>query len=244
MSSNEIKSTSEMLSELTELVKTLVPDKSEKTINPDTQLLLDAIKENNNETKLSNDIFIKTVISQNDRIEQLAKAVTSKECKPTELVEVTAIEDEKFSKRRITYFGIGSIVSAILSVLTFNFTLPAFPFAMLMVVYFLSRFLQVLDDEYMYYGKSIERVGNDAKAIGLSNIALAIIMVGAIGAGILYISNPLGSENEKPQQVIERTESNAGYSNGNTGNEQPAATRSQGTQLPISASEGTAQSEQ
>ena len=46
MSSNEIKSTSEMLSELTELVKTLVPDKSEKTINPDTQLLLDANKEN------------------------------------------------------------------------------------------------------------------------------------------------------------------------------------------------------
>ena len=242
MSSNEIKSTSEMLSELTELVKTLVPDKTEKTINPDTQLLLDAIKENNSETKLSNDMFIKTVIAQNDRIEKIA--VTSKESKPTESVEVVAIEDEKFSKRRITYFGIGTIVSAILSVLTFNFTLPAFPFAMLMVVYFLSRFLQVLDDEYMYYGKSIERVGNDAKAIGLSNIALAIIMVGAIGAGILYISNPLGSENEKPQQVIERTESNTGHSNGNSGQEQPSTTRSQGTQLPISASEGTAQSEQ
>ena len=68
MLSNEIKSTSEMLSELTELVKTLVPDKSEKKINPDTQLLLDAIKENNNDIKLSNDMFIKTVISQNDRI--------------------------------------------------------------------------------------------------------------------------------------------------------------------------------
>ena len=242
MSSNEIKSTSELLYELIDLVKLTLPDKSEKTINPDTQLLLDAIKENNNDIKLSNDMFIKTVIAQNDRIEKIA--VTSKECKPTESIEVIAIEDEKFSKRRITYFGIGTIVSAILSVLTFNFTLPAFPFAMLMVVYFLSRFLQVLDDEYMYYGKSIERVGNDAKAIGLSNIALAIIMVGAVGAGILYISNPLGSENEKGQPTIERTESNAGYSNGNSGQEQPSATRSQGTQLPIPASEGTAQSEQ
>lgn len=244
MSSNEIKSTSEMLSELTELVKTLVPDKSEKKINPDTQLLLDAIKENNNDTKLSNDMFIKTVISQNDRIEQLAKLITSKECKPTEYVEKDAEPNPKFIRRMWISQAVALVTSCVLSVFTYKNLLPAFPFALGLMVTFIGTTVWLFLDEFMFEDYSIGRIGRNAISLGLTTIAISILYFTGITIGNSYISNPLGSENEKPQQVIERTESNAGYSNGNTGQEQPATTRSQGTQLPISASEGTAQSEQ
>ena len=244
MSSNEIKSTSEMLSELTELVKTLVPDKSEKKINPDTQLLLDAIKENNNDTKLSNDIFIKTVIAQNDRIEQLAKMINSKECKPTESVEKDAEPNPKFIRRMWISQAIALVVSCVLSVFTYKNLLPAFPFALGLMVTFIGTTVWLFLDEFMFEDYSIGRIGKNAISLGLTTIAISILYFTGITIGNSYISNPLGSENEKPKQVIEQTESDAGHSNGNTGYQQPSTTRSQSSQLPIPTDEGTAQSEQ
>lgn len=242
--SNEIKSTSEMLSELTELVKTLVPDKTEKTINPDTQLLLDAIKENNNDTKLSTDIFIKTVISQNDRIEQLAKLINSKECKPTESIGKDAEPNPKFIRRMWISQAIALVVSCVLSVFTYKNLLPAFPFALGLMVTFIGTTVWLFLDEFMFEDYSIGRIGRNAISLGLTTIAISILYFTGITIGNSYISNPLGSENEKVQPTVEQTDGNAGYSNGNSGQEQPAATRSQGTQLPIPPDEGTAQSEQ
>ena len=242
MSSNEIKSTSEMLSELTELVKTLVPDKSEKTINPDTQLLLDAIKENNNDIKLSNDMFIKTVIAQNDRIEKIA--VTSKECKPTESIEKDAEPNPKFIRRMWISQAIALVVSCILSVFTYKNLLPAFPFALGLMVTFIGTTVWLFLDEFMFEDYSIGRIGRNAISLGLTTIAISILYFTGITIGNSYISNPLGSENEKGQPTVERAETNTRYGNGNAGTEQPSASRNQGTQLPIPASEGTAQSEQ
>ena len=206
--SNEIKSTSEMLSELTELVKTLVPDKSEKTINPDTQLLLDAIKENNSETKLSNDIFIKSLIAQNDKLEKLA--VTSKEYKPTESIEKDAEPNPKFIRRMWISQTIALVVSCVLSVFTYKNLLPAFPFALGLMVTFIGTTVWLFLDEFMFEDYSIGRIGRNAISLGLTTIAISILYFTGITIGNSYISNPLGSENEKPQQVIERTESNAG----------------------------------
>lgn len=240
--SNEIKSTSELLYTVIDLVKQALPDKSEKKVNPDTQLLLDAIKENNNDIKLSNDMFIKTVIAQNDRIEKIA--VTSKECKPTESVEKDTEPNPKFIRRMWISQAIALVISCVLSVFTYKNLLPAFPFALGLMVTFIGTAVWLFLDEFMFEDYSIGRIGRNAISLGLTTIAISILYFTGITIGNSYISNPLGSENEKPQQVIERTESNAGYSNGNSGQEQPAATRSQGTQLPIPASEGTAQSEQ
>lgn len=240
--SNEIKSTSEMLSELTELVKTLVPDKSEKAINPDTQLLLDAIKENGNDTKLNTDIVIKSLIAQNEKLEKVA--VTSKESKPTESIEKEAEPNPKFIRRMWISQAIALVASCVLSVFTFNNLLPAFPFALGLLVTFIGTAVWLFLDEFMFEDYSIGRIGRNAISLGLTTIAISILYFTGITIGNSYISNPLGSENEKPQPVIERTESDAGHSNGNSGTEQPSATRSQSTQLPIPPDEGAAQSEQ
>ena len=270
MSSNEIKSTSELLYELIDLVKQTLPDKSEKTINPDTQLLLDAIKENNNETKLSNDIFIKSLLAQNEKLEKaiesislesktdkdtiisnllsqyakLENAIKESNCKPTELVEKDAEANPKFIRRMWISQAIALVVSCVLSVFTYKNLLPAFPFALGLMVTFIGTTVWLFLDEFMFEDYSIGRIGRNAISLGLTTIAISILYFTGITIGNSYISNPLGSENEKPQPVIEQTESDAGHSNGNTGNEQPATTRSQSTQLPIPASEGTAQSEQ
>ena len=235
---------SEKIDRVIELLTQIIPDKTEKAINPDTQLLLDAIKENGSDTKLNTDIFIKTVISQNDRIEQLAKMINSKECKPTESVEKDAEPNPKFIRRMWVSQAFALVASCVLSVFTYKNLLPAFPFALGLMVTFIGTTVWLLLDEFMFEGYSIGRIGRNAISLGLTTIAISILYFTGITIGNSYISNPLGSENEKPQQVIERTESDAGHSNGNSGQEQPSTTRSQGTQLPIPPDEGTAQSEQ
>lgn len=235
---------SEKIDRVIELLTQIIPDKSEKAINPDTQLLLDAIKENNNDTKLSTDIFIKTVISQNDRIEQLAKLINSKECKPTESIEKDAEPNPKFIRRMWISQAVALVVSCVLSVFTFNNLLPAFPFALGLMVTFIGTAVWLFLDEFMFEDYSIGRIGRNAISLGLTTIAISILYFTGITIGNSYISNPLGSENEKGQPTVEQTDGNAGYDGDTTGYQQPSATRSQSTQLPIPPDEGTAQSEQ
>jgi hypothetical protein len=268
--SNEIKSTSELLHEVIDLVKQALPDKTEKTINPDTQLLLDAIKENNNDTKLSNDIFIKSLLAQNEKLEKaiesislesktdkdtiisnllsqyakLENAIKESNCKPTESVEKEIEQNPKFIRRMWFSQAIALVVTCLLSVYTFKHLIPAFPFALGLLVTFIGTTVWLLLDEFMFEDYSIGRIGKNAVSLGLTTIAISILYFTGITIGNSYISNPLGSENEKPQVTIEQTDGNDGHSNGNTRNQQPSAPRSQGTTQPIPASEGTAQSEQ
>ena len=193
--SNEIKSTSEMLSELTELVKTLVPDKTEKAINPDTQLLLDAIKENNNDTKLSNDIFIKTVISQNDRIEQLAKLINSKECKPTESIETfeETDEDKKFNRKRDIILLSSTIVSAILSYITVGKMPWAFSASIgLLLSFIVTDIAVMIIDKFVLPGNTIKRISQNANATAtfLFGFFIVFIVGTAIGYSVITHNEP------------------------------------------------------
>jgi hypothetical protein len=140
--------------------------------------------------------------------------------------------------------AIALVVSCVLSVFTFKNLTPAFPFALGLLVTFIGTAVWLFLDEFMFEDYSIGRIGKNAVSLGLTTIAISILYFTGITIGNSYISNPLGSENEKPQVTIEQTDGSDGYGNGNTRQEQSPATRSQSTTQPISASEGNAQSEQ
>lgn len=227
--------------DIKEILDFLKPDNSEKEINPDTKLILNALEANAQESKLNKDAILGNYVSQSNKIRDEIRA---SQRVPTESVEKDVEPNPKFIRRMWLSQAIALVVSCVLSVFTFNNLIPAFPFALGLMVTFIGTTVWLFLDEFMFEDYSIGRIGKNAVSLGLTTIAISILYFTGITIGNSYISNPLGSENEKPQQVIERTDSDTGHSNSNAGAEQPSASRGQGTQLPISASEGTAQSEQ
>ena len=163
---------------------------------------------------------------------------------PTESVEKDVEPNPKFIRRMWLAMGISLVVSPLLSTWTFNNLQGAFPFALGWFTFSFGATAWLFTDEFFFEGYSIGRIGKNAISLGITTIAISILFFTGITIGNSYIHDLPGGENEKGQPVIEKTNGDTGHSNSNAGAEQPSASRGQGTQLPIPASEGTAQSEQ
>lgn len=240
MSSNEIKSTSERLESIENILSKLVPDNSEIVVNQDTQLIIDRLDSiemhiENNHSK---------TISMNSK---LRDEILISECKPTDKMETEIEADPKFVRRMWIALSVGLSVSGLLSAITFHLLTPAFPFVLGFFTTLMGFFIWFLADEFMFKGYSIGRIGNNAISLGLTTIAIAIMYSIGVTMGNSYISSRYAADNEKPQPNIEanrNNENNSGYNDSLSRQQQPSATRSQGVILSVPASQGATQSEQ
>ena len=68
---------SEKLDKVIDILNKLVPDNSEKEINPDTQLILNVLEANAQESKLNKDAILGNYVSQSNKIRDEIRASIS-----------------------------------------------------------------------------------------------------------------------------------------------------------------------
>lgn len=171
------------------------------------------------------------------------------ECNSHNDIESTANEPTPaFTKRMYRAVSLAFVVTMAISVMSYKFLLPAFPFALGLFVTIMGVGVWLFLDEYIFYTNSIGKLAKDAVGIGLATLAISILYFTGVTIGTSYFSNPYGGENENAVKVIKyensgynstiKTESNSENGSSVTG------TRRDGTQVLDVENSGKAESEQ
>jgi hypothetical protein len=164
-------------------------------------------------------------------------------------IESTANEPTPaFTKRMYRAVSIAFVVTMAISVMSYKFLLPAFPFALGLFVTIMGVGVWLFLDEYIFYTNSIGKLAKNAVGIGLATLAISILYFTGVTIGTSYFGNPYGGENENAVKVIKyensgynstiKTESNSENGSSVTG------TRRDGTQVLDVENSGKAESEQ
>lgn len=116
-----------------------------------------------------------------------------------------APEDIKFTSRMYKFLGVSLPATAVLTVLSFSYIISAFPIVFGLFMTLLGGAIWAMFDEFFFPGNSLKRISQDAKAIGLAVIAIAMFFGIGVSVANTYLSNPYGGSNENaPKQVTER----------------------------------------
>lgn len=153
-----------------------------------------------------------------------------------------------FTKRMYRAVSLAFVVTMAISVMSYKFLLPAFPFALGLFVTVMGVGVWLFLDEYIFYTNSIGKLAKNAVGIGLATLAISILYFTGVTIGTSYFGNPYGGENENAVKVIKyensgynstiKTESNSENGSSVTG------TRRDGTKVLDVENSGKAESEQ
>ena len=117
-----------------------------------------------------------------------------------------APEDRKFTSRMYKFLVVSLPATAVLTVLSFNYIISAFPIVFGLFMTLLGGAIWAMFDEFFFPGNSLKRISQDAKAIGLAVIAIAMFFGIGVSVANTYLSNPYGGSNENaPKVVVEQT---------------------------------------
>ena len=103
-------------------------------------------------------------------------------------------EDKNFYRNMWNYALIGFSGSAVLTILTYKFSLFFFPLAFSLFFAFSLIGLGLLHDKYLLPGNTIRRIASNAIASSIFWLAFTIASVAGFSIGNTIISDPLGGE--------------------------------------------------
>lgn len=132
-------------------------------------------------------------------------------------------EDFKFTSRMYKFLAVSLPATAVLTVLSFSYIISAFPIVFGLFMTLLGGAIWAMFDEFFFPGNSLKRISQDAKAIGLAVIAIAMFFGIGVSVANTYLSNPYGGGNENaPKVIIEQNIQQPTATTGQFGNsEQP-----------------------
>lgn len=252
-----MQTTNEKLDVLIEKINMLIPEPADD--NCELQVLAKAIDELRAEVKADNDKRFDAINEKLLSLEGLLASMPTIDVRPlrNDIAELKTMHRLKatsdtaddaeaeatpaFTKRMYKAVMIAFVVTMAISVASYKWLLPAFPFALGLFVTMMGVGVWLFLDEFIFITNSIGKLAKNAVGIGLATLAISVLYFTGVTIGTSYFSNPYGGENESAVKVIKY---DSGYSGSGATITDTSGTRSNSVKVLNVEDGGKAQSEQ